>query len=106
MKIRSVSRYRDSQWGVYFNHNTNGSPDRWIVYKGSSYAARDASYDFIITLPTPLTLTNISLNGGGSEINFSKLIGATMQYGSLVVSSSQGTSNTISVSAKGLVEAP
>jgi prepilin-type N-terminal cleavage/methylation domain-containing protein len=101
-QIKSISRYKNSEWGVYFLDNT-GSPDQWIIFKGSTYTSRDTAYDQITTLPSSLSFTSISFNGT-SELKFAQITGTPSTSGSLTLTSTENEAQTITVSARGVVD--
>ena len=102
-QMRSITRVNDSQWGVYFDEDIGGTNDKFVLFKGTTYATRDASYDIVTELPDIISLSNISLSGGGVDIVFAKLSGDSFTDGSIQISDNLGNSNTISVNAKGLI---
>lgn len=69
-----------SQYGVYFDSTT--TPNRYILFKGVSYAARDTSVDLIFKLPTRLEFYSISFSGG-NEVVFKRVTGLAIQSGSV-----------------------
>jgi len=86
------------------SHGVHLESDQFILFEGSSYSAVDP-LNFSKTLPASLSIENISLNGGGSDIIFSPPQGETTTYGSFVLSSSDsGQTRTISISNLGLVQ--
>lgn len=98
-QTRAMTGFNDDSWGVYFDDINN----KIVLFKGTTYATRDTSFDVETQFPTALSLSSISLNGGGSEIVFDKLTGASSKYGSVQLSNNINESNTISVSATGLI---
>ncbi len=83
----------NSQWGVRFQ---TGSV---TVFKGASYAARDAGFDEIDTLPSTITM---SYSG---DIVFSQLYGLPNTTLTQVLTSSlESTTQTVTMNAKGVVE--
>lgn len=98
--IRSVSRYQDSKWGVYFN---NAAQAQSVVFKGSNYATRDSAYDLVTNLPSTLTYGTININGGGTEVVFDKVTGKTAQNGSIVLNGAQGSTKTITINPLGSI---
>ncbi len=102
-QMRSITRVNDSQWGVYFDEDIGGTNDQFVLFNGTTYAARDASYDIVTELPNIISLSAISLNGGGDDVVFEKLSGDSFTYGSILISDNLGNSNTIFVNAKGLI---
>ncbi len=99
-QMRSITRYKDDTWGVYFNTGSRS----YTLFKGATYAARNTSYDSTITLPSDLSFTSVSLNGGGSEVLFDKLTGKTSRYGTIVVTPTQGSAWTITVNSLGVID--
>lgn len=102
-QMRSITRVNDSQWGVYFDEDIGGTNDQFVLFNGTTYATRDASYDIVTELPNIISFSAISLNGGGDDVVFEKLSGDSFTYGSILISDNLGNSNTISVNAKGLI---
>lgn len=82
----------DSQWGVYAQ---NGSA---VLFKGSSYAARDTSYDEPTTISPTVTVTGLS------EFLFAKLDGTPSTTGSVTLTNTNtNETRTITINAKGMV---
>ncbi|MEK7153508.1 MAG: type II secretion system protein [Patescibacteria group bacterium] len=80
----------DSQWGVAIQSGAA------TLFKGASFAARDAAYDEATIIPST---TNVS---GVSEVLFSKLAGAPSTTGSITLTSSNDT-RVVTINAKGMV---
>lgn len=72
-----------SQYGVYFDQTT--SPNQYTLFKGADYALRDSSFDEIHNLPKSVEISEVNLNGGGSEIIFDRISGTTSQFGYLSI---------------------
>ena len=103
-QMRSIARFNNSQWGVYFDEDIDGNDDKFVLFKGTSYADRDFSFDIETHLPDSLSFSNISLNGGGDDVVFNELTGATPNYGSIQILDNLGNPNTVSINSKGMVE--
>ena len=69
-----------NQYGIYFDSTT--SPNQYVLFKGASYASRDVSADIVFKLPQTLEIYSINL-GGGNEVVFKRVTGASMQSGSV-----------------------
>jgi len=82
----------DSSWGV------NVTSSSIIVFKGSSYAARDVNLDEIFTIPS-----NISFTGTSSMV-FSKLYGLPAASSTITLTSVNNESRTVTINTKGLVD--
>ena len=91
---KTLASTNNSQYGVYFDNSI--SPNKYILFQGSSYALRDASYDVSYSLPDIMEFNAIDL-GGSNEVIFDKLTGNTSQPGSLVVRMKSDTSNSKSI---------
>jgi Tfp pilus assembly protein FimT len=94
-KERATAGLRDANHGVYFE------PDRYTLYQGSSYAARDANYDRVLTLHAALTLSN---DFPGNEVNFSKGFGKPDTIGTVILTHNVQGTKTITVNIFGMVE--
>ena len=95
---KTLSGEGDSQYGVHIQS------DKVVLFTGSSYSS-SASSNRAFTLDSTVTITSISLAGGGSDIVFSQLSGETSQYGTFVIKNISTTNGqkTITVSKLGLV---
>lgn len=81
----------DASWGV---RTATGSI---TLFKGTSYAARDAAYDEDFSVPTSLSFS------GTSEYVFSRFTGFPGASGSTTITASINETRTLTVSAKGMV---
>ena len=97
---RSVARVNNSAHGVYFEINP-GADDRYILYQGSSYAARDSSHDRATTLANSLSLSTTLT---GSEVNFSMGFGVPDNTGSVILTHDVNGTRTITINSFGMVE--
>lgn len=91
-QLKAMSIEDDSIFGVYL------TDDDYILFKGSSFSARDVSYDEVFDLPQIITVTGIQ------EIAFSKFEG--MPMGGLtgdIILNSNGDSRTININEIGRV---
>lgn len=75
---------------------------RAILYTGTTYSASEQTNE-IVTYESPVTLSSISLNGGGSEVKFNRLKGTTSQYGTITLTLPDNQTRIITVSATGSV---
>ena len=87
------------QWGIHVASTSV------TLFEGSSYNAA-ASSNVVSSLASSVQVSGISLQGGGSDIVFDRLTGATSKYGSVVLSlvSSSTISRTIKVYATGIAD--
>jgi type II secretory pathway pseudopilin PulG len=81
----------DSPWGV------NIGSGSITVFKGASYAARDASFDEVFAVPTSIAVS------GTSGIVFAKMTGAPQTTGTTVLTSSTNETRSITINTKGMV---
>lgn len=91
-QLKAMSIEDDSIFGVYL------TDDDYILFKGSSFSARDVSYDEVFDLPQIITVTGIQ------EIAFSKFEG--IPVGGLtgdIILNSNGDSRTININEIGRV---
>lgn len=71
-RLLSVSSKNDQQFGVHFE------PSQVVLFSGVTYSAATATNEVHIFNPQ-ITLSSIAINGGGSEVLFQKVTGATNQ---------------------------
>lgn len=96
----TAARLYDLRWGVYFDE----AALRFTFFAGDSYATRSLQYDEVTNLPTSVTFGPISLNGGGKEVVFIKVVGGTTQYGSLEVRNTNAQQHTLTINQLGQIE--
>ncbi|MEK7135100.1 MAG: type II secretion system protein [Patescibacteria group bacterium] len=94
----TLSSVGDTGYGVHFDI------DQVVLFRGAVYSSGSAT-NVPTTLNSRVAMRNISF-GGGSNVIFSRLTGATAQAGTLQVylKSATTTYKTISVSAIGVSE--
>lgn len=83
------SGQNDAEWGIRIDTGT------LTLFRGSSYATRDSSYDELFNYATSISPSGLS------EVVFSKLTGLPTSTGSIVFTSPQGQSRTIIVNSEG-----
>jgi len=82
---QTIASKGESQYGVYFN--ALSSPQEYIIYRGESYALRNASFDVTHKLPESVAISAINL-WGANEVVFERLMGnasSTSSYGSVSI---------------------
>jgi prepilin-type N-terminal cleavage/methylation domain-containing protein len=82
----------DSVWGVVVQ------PSGFTLFKGASFASRDAAFDENDGLPGSITPS------GSSEITFAKLTAAPSAASTFTLTSSTNDARTVTVNAEGMVE--
>lgn len=83
-QLNAVSRFQDAKWGVYFDVPNK----KFTLFAGESYALRSPQYDSVFSLSA--SISNIALNGGGSEIVFNKITGETPRHGVIEFTAKSG----------------
>lgn len=84
-----------SQYGVYFA--TSSLPHKYVLFKGSSYASRDVSFDEIHQLSKKVEISEINL-AGLKEAVFNKVSGNASPSGDLKLRLIEDVSKTAVVS--------
>lgn len=69
-----------------------------VLFKGTSYATRDQSFDETLIIPDIIT------TGGLTDIQFAKLTGMPNTSGSITLSTTTSDTRTITINAKGMVD--
>ena len=85
------------------NHGVHLASNAYTVFSGNSYNPSDPD-NYEIDLSPTVVIRNISLNGGGSDVIFTKSSGETATYGTFQLYSSQiNKSLTLTVSSIGTI---
>ncbi len=79
-RSNTVAGQNNLQWGVHFTTND------YTLFSGSSYGAGGSDNEAYV-LPSGVTISSISLTGGGADVVFNRLSGGTNQPGTITVSS-------------------
>jgi prepilin-type N-terminal cleavage/methylation domain-containing protein len=95
----ALSQRLDSAWGVYLD--TASDPQAFILFKGSSYAGRDAAYDQVNALFPSVHYGALNL-GGAFEIVFSKRTGSALTSGTFELATEDVL--TVSVNPLGFID--
>lgn len=79
---KTLSSEKDSSWGVYFSTSTD--PHQYTLFKGNSYASRDAALDNVHQLPKRMEIYGIDLwEGEKREVVFKKVSGEVSTTGNV-----------------------
>lgn len=87
-QLQAQSVQLDSQWGVSFVSNTV------TIYKGATYATRDATYDQSYSIPVNVTVTGVS------DIAYTQVFGDTSTTGTITFTNFNKV-KTIVINSKG-----
>lgn len=91
-RSKALAGENNSSFGVYFSSN------KYTIYQGDSYVARDQSQDFINELPAGISFSGLS------EIRFTLKTGLPSIAGTLTMTNaSDNSTSSISVNSAGLI---
>lgn len=94
----SVFGKGNSEWGVHFETSS------MTFFKGSTYNPADPDNE-VITFGATVSLSGISLNGGGDDVVYNKVYGDTDEYGTItILESNSGSTRTVTVNEVGMVD--
>ena len=97
-RARSMNGAQDDVWGAHLG------VINVTLYKGSVYDGSSSGHQ-VYAFQKGVVISNVSLNGGGDDVVFTRVNGSTDDYGSFSVGSADGVSRyQISVNREGLVE--
>lgn len=95
---RSMSGMAGDTWGAHFESGG------YSIFMGASYNPADPGNEDNV-LPNAITISGISLNGGGNDIIFNRIIGDTANYGGFRVNDANSSSYAeITVNQAGLID--
>lgn len=86
-RLLSVSSKDDEQYGIHLESS------KAVLFKGATYSASEPTNETHI-FSTGLALSSIAINGGGSEVLFEKVTGATTQNATTTLLVTGTTSST------------
>lgn len=86
---QAMAGHTNSAWGVHMQS------DRHVFFRGTTYNAADPE-NIETVFPATVTMSVISLNGGGSDVRFNKIRGDTGDYGSVTLQDTN-TAETITI---------
>lgn len=98
---RTLGADKNLQYGVRLATSTNTI----TLFEGDTYSAVDPNnIDTVLT--SYVTIADVSLNGGGYDVVFDRLVGTTDTYGtiSLLLATGDSATRTISVLRSGIIE--
>lgn len=95
-KVQSMFGAEDSAWGVHFT-----SAD-YTVFRGSTYNPAD-SFNSTVTLPGVLTISGITINGGGSDVIFDRVFGTTSTFGTTTIQNDAAEIRIIVINPAGTI---
>jgi Tfp pilus assembly protein FimT len=84
-------------FGVHFETT------KFVFFRGASYNPADPDND-IRDLGQQVSVSSVSISGGGSDIHFSDYRGIPAETGSVVFSGVDGGTRTVAVNAAGLID--
>lgn len=105
-QVKAMTAESNSAYGVYFNYSV--TPNKYILFKGSSYASRDTTADRTYSFPRGISM-GVSLTPTGQQVVFSKITGVPQAYGTILLSApavNKGDSaifKTIGISSSGVL---
>jgi hypothetical protein len=82
----------DTSWGV---HVSSGSI---LIYKGTSYALRDTTYDEVTAIPTSITLSGLL------DVTLTKVSGLPQSTGTFILTSATQETRNVTINQKGMVD--
>ncbi len=100
---KTISSEQANTYGVYFDNLS--SPQKYILFGGTSFASRNPSYDTVFNLSSEINFQEINL-GPPTEVVFSRIIGTANYAGNIKLKSTQNPSQvaTIYIEASGKVD--
>ncbi len=98
-RAMTFSSAADLQYGVHLDTT------QAVLFQGPSYSASNSS-NVVVSLGSKVTISSVTLYGGGSNIIFNRLTGETGNYGTttLALVASPSVQKLIVVSPTGTVE--
>ena len=100
---RAVAGVASSTQGVFLEINT-GTPDRYILFRGNSYATRNPFYDELTVIRNSIDLT-ATLKGNANEIAFTPEWGMPSATGTITLTHATGAKRGLHLNDLGFITA-
>lgn len=100
---RTVASESSSKYGVYFDNLV--SPNKYVLFKGTSYTTREVGSDQTYFFPNTLEFSSVSLSDGNETV-FEKLTGASEKSGSVTIrfKADASQTKTVYISSSGVID--
>jgi len=100
---RSIAGYNGQVHGLWLE--SNSGLDRYVLYQGASFAARNVSYDRVVWLTNNVdwSFTDLTLTNDDVDINFSTSTGTPDNLGIIHVNYGGSLRNVV-INSAGLIE--
>ncbi|MEK7585743.1 MAG: hypothetical protein AAB477_00715 [Patescibacteria group bacterium] len=100
-KSDTISSLNSNSYGVHFQ------TDKVVYFVGTTYNSSDAG-NIVTNLDSSVTIPvsgGINLNGGGSDVTFTRLTGDTTKYGTIIIrlTSDATRQKTVTISQTGVI---
>ncbi len=96
-RAKTLASVNNNQYGVHIQN------DKVVIFTGGTYSSSTISNENFF-YESPVSMTALSLNGGGSDIKFDRLKGSTSQYGTITIALPGSTSRNITVASTGTIQ--
>lgn len=90
---RTLAGEDNSQWGVHLEQS------RFVLFRGAIFAGSTSTKEYL--LPSNIEVVNVNLFGGGQDVVFKKVTGATSETGAFDVRVKGSAVNTFSITIDG-----
>lgn len=97
-RTNTIASKDAAQYGIHFESG------RVVLFKGAAFTEPSAN-NKELALPPSIRISTISLNGGGTNIVFDRLVGTIAQFGTVVLTlkSNASSTRTIAIEQTGTV---
>ncbi len=94
-RTKTLAAVNNTSYGVHIDS------DKTVLFSGATYDA-SATTNEVYFFEDPIT-ASFALQGGGSNVRFSRLTGATGDYGTIILTIPGGSSHSVTISATGTI---
>lgn len=92
-RTNTIASKDAAQYGIHFESG------RVVLFKGTAFTEPNAN-NKELALPPSIEISAISLNGGGTDIVFDRLVGTTAQFGTIVLTLKSNASSTRTIATE------
>ncbi len=106
---QAVDALREAQFSVMYGRNgarfgVRFLPGQFILFQGAAFDPASAD-NVAYQLPSDVSITAVTLTGGGADVHFADHRGVPAESGSVVFTSAYGGGRTVTIGSAGMIAA-
>lgn len=97
----SMNGLENDVYGIHLD--SSSLPQQYTLFKGTTFNPSE-TYNQTFELSSQISIEDLNLNGGGSDILFSEFSGETINYGTITLGDRSGNQRVILINEIGMID--